>query len=203
MTQTYDDTYPGSALGSLASKLQDTVQTLRSLFSGAAAPTGAQKAANMLAHVTATKTIDQRNEADSAWNPILAANVANHTLDFQVRIGALAGSDDRFVFAAPLDFTCAELVIISDTATSGSDGSNNWAAQVANLTAANDLLATAWNSNGDELAADGAKVVTLDQNQAISQNDVIEVQFTQTGSPTALSSAEILVSIRGKLTGSA
>ena len=112
-----------------------------------------------------------------------------------VRIGGLAGSDDRYLMVAPSAGAVVQISIVSDTATSGSDGTNNWTMQVRNLTQGKDLLATAATTNGNEIAADTVWDLGPDQNLTLAANDVLELQVTKNGSPTDLSSAEILAQI--------
>jgi len=108
-----------------------------------------------------------------------------------VRIGGLSGSDDRFLFVAPAASYIREVSLVSDVATSSSDGTDNWTFQVANLTKTQDLLATAKTTNGAEISADTVYDLGLDENQQVAANDVIELQVTKNNSPTDLSSAEI------------
>lgn len=109
------------------------------------------------------------------------------------RIGGLAASDDRFVFAAPAAGYIRRVLLVSDTATSGSDAGNNWTFQVANKTQTNNLCATAKTTNGAEAGADAVYNLGVDQNLQMALNDVLELQVTKTGSPTDLTSAEISV----------
>ena len=83
------------------------------------------------------------------------------------------------------------IIINSDTATSGSDGSNNYTFMLRNLTTATDLMASAVTTNGNEIGENTAYTIAADQNQTISQNDVIGLVITKTGTPTNLSSADL------------
>lgn len=109
-----------------------------------------------------------------------------------VRIGGLAASDDRFLFVVPPGAaTIGQVTIVSDTATVGSDGANNWTFQVRNLTAANDLLSAVKTTNGAEIPADAVYDLGPDQNLSPSANDVLELQIVKTLAPTDLTAAEI------------
>jgi len=111
------------------------------------------------------------------------------------RIGGLSGSDDRFLFIAPCDCHILQVRLLPDTATAGSDGSNNWSFQVYDHAVSVNLLSAAKNTNGSELAADTDYVLDPDQNTEIAADSPIELQVTKTGSPTALTDAEIMVQI--------
>jgi len=87
------------------------------------------------------------------------------------------------------------VTLVSDTATTGSDGTNNWTFQVRNLTAAVNLLSTAKTTNGSEISADAVYDLNPNQNQTIAANNVIELQITKNAVPTDLTTAEIMVVI--------
>ena len=108
-----------------------------------------------------------------------------------VRIGGISGSDDRYLFVAPAASYIRQVSLVSDTATSSSDGTDNYTFQVANLTQTNNLLASAKSTNGAEIAADTVYDLDPDQNQQVAANDVLELQITKNNAPTDLSSAEI------------
>jgi hypothetical protein len=112
-----------------------------------------------------------------------------------VNISGFNASVNKFVFIAPSACTIQEVMIVSDTATSGSDGSNKFDFQVSNRTQTEDLLSVLATTNSAELAIDVAKSVTPDQNATIDQGDVLEFQIVKTGTPTDLSSAEVMVQV--------
>ena len=105
------------------------------------------------------------------------------------------GTDQRYVFVAPYDCQIDEVLIVSDTAVAASD-TNYYAFQVQNLTQAESLLASATttqSTGGTAITADAAYALGPDQNAVIDDGDVIELQVTETGVATDLTSAEILV----------
>jgi len=156
----------------------------------------------MLWYDTTNKRIFQRDAADSAWVELLASNARNHAFAVSIRIGGLAASANFFIACPNENVHLEDVVIISDTATSGSDGSNNYSVQLRNMTGASDLLTTAWDTFNDaEIGADAATIITLDQNQDVAADDVFEVQITKTGSPTSLSGAEMTLVLRGEIRG--
>lgn len=84
--------------------------------------------------------------------------------------------------------------ILSDTATSGSDGSNNWTFAINNVTQTEALASVTTTTDTTEITANTAYTLDIDQNNAaadITALDVFNVVITKTGSPTDLSSAEV------------
>ena len=178
----------------LISTISDALLALASDFSGASEPayrTPYQRWAN-----TAAFTQDRRNAANNAWNTEHALNVRVDYHPPIVQFGALSASINRFVFCPPVPWWAVDLVVISDTATTSSTGGNNWAFQVRDLTAAQNLFTTAKSTNADELAVNTAKVWTFTANQAINQNAVLQIQITKNGTPTS-PLADVACLIRG------
>ena len=87
--------------------------------------------------------------------------------------------------------TIKKIIINSDTATSGSDGSNNFTFMLKNHTQTQDLMASAVSTNGNEIGENTAYTISADQNQNVSANDVITLEITKTGTPTNLGSADL------------
>ena len=109
-------------------------------------------------------------------------------------------SHNRFLWAIPASarYGVTGVYVISDTATTSSDGTNNWTFQVQNLTAANSLCSTAKTTNGAEIAGDTRYSLGVDQNNAkadLDGGDVLELQITKNGTPTDLSSARVTIQI--------
>jgi hypothetical protein len=105
------------------------------------------------------------------------------------------GSDQRYVFVAPYDCSIDQVQIVSDTAVAASD-TNYYALQVQNLTQSEALLASAkttQSTGGTAITADVAYTLDPDQNTVVDDGDVVELQITETGVATDLTSAEILV----------
>lgn len=184
----------------LTTKVNDALEALRTLHSGATAPT--TTVAYMLWADTANNLLKQRNAANSDWVVIAAINARNHVFRPMVRIGPVSGTDQFYLLVARDACRILGVSWLTDTATSGSDGSNNYAVQIMNHTQANNLRATAWDTFTDaELAADAENFIAADQNQDIAVGDVIEIQITQTGSPTSLAGAECAFQLDATLRG--
>ena len=187
---------------SVISKLVPAMEALRTLNGGSSAPTTTDP--YMLWQEEASdREIHQRNAGDTLFSAILAANVRNHQDEYFVELqGGIAAATNFPLHAPGQNWRALELVILSDTATSGSSsGATEWTFQVRNITESLDLLASPWSTGDAELASKTPKVITFDQNQAISADDYLELQIGKTGSPTDLSSAMLRIGIRGHLRG--
>jgi len=186
-----------AASTAIATTIANALSALVTHHSGGTAPTTTY--AFMTWADSSAGVLKIRNAADSAW---ISFGPIDETWTWRcpsvVLTGGISGTGTLYIDVPEHSFYVQDLVVLSDTTTSGSDGSNNWAVQVQNLTQANSLKATAWDSNTDaELTADTATVVVLDQNQTVAAADVLEVQLTMTGAPTALSSAQVFFQLRG------
>lgn len=131
----------------------------------------------------------------SAWHVIgpLYENGALRTL--KLFEGSISGTVSFFVPASAARAVASRVVLISDTATSGSDGSNKYTVDLYNVTQAESLFSAVPTTNGDELAANTAWSQECDQNLDLAADDVLEVRITKTGSPTSLASARVIVQV--------
>lgn len=183
MSQAYYTIAGTGNLGSRFDQVGSSLSALRSCFSGATEPTDTTP--GMLWFDTASERLFVRNNADAAW-----VDVAEQVTE--VYRGNLAGSFNAYV-AIPLGTHVKSLTVISDTSTSGSDGSNYYQFDLVNITDGLSLFATPPTTNGDELAADSRWDQDCDQNQDLVSGKVLEMQVTEVGSPTNLASAEVLI----------
>ena len=110
----------------------------------------------------------------------------------QAAIGGFNATEQKYLFSAPSSCQVTNVILLSDTATASSDGSNNFTFQVQNLTDAEALLSAVVTTDSNEIVADAAYQITPDQNNNLDQGDVLELQITKTGTPTDLSSAEVV-----------
>ena len=116
-------------------------------------------------------------------------------------VGIAAGTTYELLFVAPAAGTViSDVKIISDTATTGSDGSNNYTFQVANVTQTLNLRSAAKSTNGAEIAANTIYALALDQNLTITTSDVLRLVMVKTGSPTSLATAKIIAQVNWKVT---
>jgi hypothetical protein len=173
----------------ILSRVAPALQALASLHQGASAP--ATKWTGMLWADTSIGVLKQWD--GSAWHVVgpIYANGSRRTL--KLFEGALVGGESFFVPPSADRAVVSRITLVSDTATVGSDGSNNWSLQVHNLTAATTMFATAPTTNGDEFAADTAWSADVDQNATIAADDVLEVRVTKTGTPTSLAAARVAI----------
>ena len=185
--------------GALLTKVNDALASLRTVHSGATAPT--VTAAYMLYQDTALKEILQRDSGDATWQAILASNVKNHGRSTIAPIHGIAASNDFWAYYADIAFHVDKVYILSDTTTSGSDGTNRYEFQVRNVVASLDLIASDVMTDAVEVTADTPYVLTLDQNQNIAAGDALELQVVKTGAPTDWTSAEIAAVVVGWLRG--
>ena len=114
-----------------------------------------------------------------------------------LNIAGWDGSDQWYVFVAPYDCNIDQVQVVSDTAVAASD-TNYYALQVQNLTQSEVLLSaakTTESTGGTAITADIPYALDPDQNTVADDGDVIELQITETGVATDLTSAEILVVI--------
>ncbi len=112
-----------------------------------------------------------------------------------VNLAGWSGTTQRYVFVAPYDCNIDQVSVVSDIAVAASD-TNYYSFQVQNLTQAESLLASAKTTKttgGTAITTDAVYELGPDQNTVIDDGDVIELQVTETGVATDLTSAEILV----------
>ena len=131
----------------------------------------------------------------STWHVVgpIVANGARRTLALYQ--GVLVGGEVMYLPVSADTFVVSRVVLVSTVATSGSTGGANWAIQLANLTAGNNLFATAPSTNGDELAVATAWSQDVDQNATCDPDDVLALTITKTGSPTSLAAARVLIQV--------
>lgn len=111
--------------------------------------------------------------------------------------GIVNGGENYHIFAAPDSHVISSIKIVSDTATASSDGSNNYGFVIRNVTQGNDLYSVAGGktTNGAELVADTVWNVTIDQNLTMAAGDVLELQITENGTATSLTSAKLMCQV--------
>lgn len=175
------------------------LEAVRSNFSGGTEPT--ERAPFQFWADDSAGLLKIRNAANTAWvvvAPLAAATLLS--IPFKSS-GALAAAE--YQIAVPQKASIQKVVLVPDTATTGSVASTTeWAFMLRNVTEGQDLFSatptTATSQSGiggGELAADTAYVLNADQNQTLTQHDVLRFTVTQTGSPTAVSDASIVVAM--------
>lgn len=200
MAQTWT-TPAGTDPANLAIKvaLPDRDESLRSLFSGATAPTS--PVAYQLWADTATKTLKQRNAANSAWVELLPlADSVRLQLAFRLS-GALAA--EVLQIPMPMAGRVERVQVVGSVATSTSAaGTKEWTFMLRNHTQAVDLFSATPSTatvvsgvGGGELAANATYNLSVNQNQAVAAGDVLRLTIASVGSPTAVADVSIRVNI--------
>jgi hypothetical protein len=178
--------------------IPNCLEALRSVFSGATAPTN--PVAYQLWADTSTGLLKQRNAANSAWETFGALNQNNALQRTSQQFSSLSVSTDAFMLIASSTCIISRVAIVSDTATSSSSG-NEWQFELHNLTAANELFSATVGTftalggvgGGAELAVDTTYVLTPDANTQISANQVVEFRWVEVGSATTLTRATVFL----------
>lgn len=165
--------------------LADTTATAGGLVKAAAGAFTTAAPTSAIAASTSTHLV-RKNELDAAIYSCVA------TLE-----GIANGGENYHIYAAPDAHVVSSIKIISDTTTSGSDGSNNYAFVIRNVTQGNDLYSVSGGktTNGAEITADTVWDVTVDQNLTLAAGDVLELQITENGTATDLTSAKLICQV--------
>lgn len=190
MSQTW--TMPtGTTRNSTAVKtdLPAALAALRSLFSGASAPSSME--AYMLHIDTVLSRLRQRNAANSAWVDIapLLKDLGHQVV--AIDLGALTASKNVYVLCASDAVTIQRVRLVPDSATTSSAGVNEWSFQLRNKTAAVNLFSAAPTTatlvsgvgGGVEFAVDTPWNLTPNQNATLAAAAVLELQITKVGTP--------------------
>jgi hypothetical protein len=114
-----------------------------------------------------------------------------------IRVDGWDGASQRFIFVAPYDCRVDQVSIVSSTGVPAND-TNYYGFQVQNLTASAALLASAKTTQatgGEAVTADVPYELSPDQNQVVSDGDVLELQVTENGTGTDLTAAQVIVAV--------
>lgn len=179
--------------------LPDRDESLRTLFSGASAP--ANPVAYQLWADTATKTLKQRNAANSAWVELLPlADSVRLQLAFRLS-GALAA--EVLQIPMPMAGNVEKVQVVGSVATSTSAaGTKEWTFVLRNHTQAVDLFSATPSTatvvsgvGGGELAVNATYNLSANQNKAVAAGDVLRFTIGAVGSPTAVADVSIRVTL--------
>ena len=148
-----------------------------------------------------TSKITGVGNATAAQDAMTKANYDARKKASGTTIDGIAATGNWPLFVGP-EASCviSDVIIVSDTATTASDGTNNYTFQVRNITQSLDLRAAVKSTNGAEIGLKIAYALGLDQNLTIAANDVLEFQVVKNAAPTALTTARIIVQVNFKLT---
>lgn len=197
MTQTFT-TPAGTDPANLAIKtlLPDRDESLRTLFSGATAPSS--PAAYQFWADTTSKTLKQRNAANSAWIELLPlGDSVRMQVPFRT-LGALAA--ETLQLPAAMASRIEKVILVPSGATVTSvAATKEWTFLLKNQTTGNNLFsatpstATAVGGvgGGAELAANAAYNLAANQNQVVAAGDVLRFTIGAVGAPTAVADVSV------------
>lgn len=203
MSQTWDPPIGADTEhDAIVTKLPAQLEALRTLFSGASAPSAT--VARMLWADTTTGLLKQRNAADSGWDVVarLQADWTEHS----VMIGELASlSASRKLYLPPqrVGWAVRRIVVVSDTASTSSSG-NEWRFTLKNITQASAALFSGTVGNftalggvggGAEFVANSAFALTPNQNNTLAANDVLEFELVKAGTVTTLARVAVFAEL--------
>lgn len=201
---TLDDVNQGSTV-----LLPACLESLRSSFSGATAPTSPAPVPGQLWADVASGYLKVRNVANSAWVPLapLSANAVLQMPTLWDTVASLSATQTQKVGAAPRAGTCKRLLLLCDTASASSSG-NEWQPMLRKRTAAApgtpvDLFTAAVGTftalggvgGGAEFVAHQVLEFVANQNQALAKDDVLELVMTKLGTATTLTNVRAWVEI--------
>lgn len=110
---------------------------------------------------------------------------------------------NRPAFTAPAGgCTILAAYLLSDTATAGSGAGTRYDFQLRNVgvdgAGTTDMLSVVKTTNGAEIGVYDSYNLGVDQNQALTEGQSLQLRITMTGSPTSLASAQIQLAIHYK-----
>lgn len=183
------------------------LESLRSCFSGAVAPSSPAVVAGQLWADTSTGYLKVRNAANSAWTPIArlsTSTLVQLAIDGQASVSAtLTQKFNGYC----LPGTVKRLIVLCETASTSSSG-NEWQFQLkkypnsapaspVNLISATVGTFTALGGvgGGAETVAHKCYVLTPNQNLSVVDLDVLELVLTKAGTATTLVNLRAFVEI--------
>lgn len=178
-------------------KIADALDSLRSTFAGASAPSS--PIAYQLWADTTSGYLKIRNAANSAWIIVgsLAGGIGRDVVS--IGFGAISATTARRLLCPVGGFSVSRVVILSDTATTGSSGANEWRFALKNETTGLQLFSGTVGTGttlsgvggGAEIGVNVGYILTPNQNATMSPNDVLSFTFTKQGTPTSLTYAQV------------
>lgn len=133
---------------------------------------------------------------DSDDDATTRAFVTGREFEIRIEVGAQSAAFDRFAFVGTAKLQLVAAYVLVGT-TVAADGANYWSFKLRNLTAAVDLAN--FNTSASALTADALTSLGTISNSTPANLDVVQLQVTKTGGPTALD-AETVVFLRYKVT---
>lgn len=177
--------------------LSNAVRSVRSRFSGGSFPT------ETVAYMECVRTDEGltyfRDSADGDWvlgGPAVGLWARN---SISVRLGDITAATKALLLCSQAPQRILRLSLVCETATTGSDTTNEWRVQLYNETAGVALFsgtvgtgtALAGVGGGAELADLGAFHLTPNQNADLAIGDVLWAEIAPAGSPTQTTLANV------------
>ena len=186
----------------------NALESLRSLFSGASAPSSPIAGQFWLDTSTSPPMLKQRDDTNSTWYERgFVGSDLRHQMVADGLTGSLSATGSAYAGAARGPGTVKRLVLLSDTVSVSSSG-NEWQVQLTKYPASapgspvelfsgtvGTFTALGGVGGGAEFAADAAYVLTPDQNASLADLDVLQVTMTKVGTATTLTSFRAVVEV--------
>jgi hypothetical protein len=140
---------------------------------------------------TQAQAEDVTSTTEYTFTPERVKNVADVTprnesalYTFTVAVGSFPSTANIPLYMAEQNETVDSVYVVPSHASSGSNGSNNWAIDIKK-TGGTSMCSTVYDTfNTAELAALTPRTLGVDQNQTLGAEDVLYAVFTKTGTPT-------------------
>jgi len=175
--------------GIITTDVPNNFEALRSVFSGASAP--ASPVTYQLWADTTTGLLKMYN--GSTWKVLFGLNVPASRIDACDHFAALSATAQVTFFTAAEAAEIIDISLLSDTATTSPDASNEWTWSLRNVTQSLELFSgtvgtfTALGGvGGGELAVETAYHLVVDQNGTIAADDVLRFTATKVGTATTI-----------------
>lgn len=172
----------------VATNLPNAIKSLRSNFSGTAAPSST--VAYMFWADTTNNVLKMRNAANSAWVTIapLVDSLAKQSV--HVGFGDINATTTKYLLVQPFKGNVTRVQFVSNTATTSSvAATKEWTFKLTNVTDTQELFSSTPSTatsvggvgGGAEVAIDTPYVLTPDQNALLDAGDVLEFEFGKVG----------------------
>lgn len=208
MSQSYDLPVGTDRLNvAIKTKIANSLEALRSLHSGTSAPSSTT--ANMLWLDTSTTppVLKLRDTLDSAWISWVSVGASPSQRIAGESIASLSATSSVWLGPVPHACTAVRLFMFCETASTSTSG-NEWQVQVQSYPHATpgspvDLISATVGTfttltdvgGGEEFAANKALAFTFDQNQTLTDLDVLKLTITAVGSVTTLTNFHAYVDV--------
>lgn len=192
MSQDFSNAITGALGTALVTTLPGNDDALRSLFSGATAPSSTVP--YQFWADTTTGLLKQRNAANSAWVVFgpLGGNAGLETV--RIPLGTVNATSTTLLLVAPTALTVVKLSLWSDTTSTGSvAATTEYQFALTNVTTGLQLFSgtvgtgtTLSGVGGGEITLNVAYHLLANQNADVASGALLKLVITKVGSPTSL-----------------